>query len=99
MSKVNVNDEQIVEFLSAGDYDKAGKSLQKVLDQDLTPMEIGASYTDFALMYMKAMNDINRRYLQFLNDSLAVSKEVNTYAQQKGDNSMLTWLRNKMKKN
>lgn len=65
---------KLTALLDQKKFEEAKKLIQDHYSQELTESETGQAYTMIALAYMKAMNQINRRYLDSINQTI---KELN----------------------
>ncbi len=59
-------------------FDK--KKINKIIDKSLTKKislaEKGEVYADFALLYLKTINDLNRQYSKILEDTLTILRGI-----------------------
>ncbi|GEM_PF-2984249 len=52
------------------------EELNRSLDPQLSDKESGEIYVNFALLYMKGINDINRRYERLLDSAIGILKDL-----------------------
>jgi flagellin-specific chaperone FliS len=57
---------------------KLTEILDKVLKSDLSPKERGEVYYNFAVLYLRTVNELNREYEKILDSAIEVLKEMNS---------------------
>ena len=77
---------QVEQLLKEGKKEEAKAALKEFFAQDLSKEEKGKVYVDLLMTYLKISNDLNRRYLETLNqaskslDELDQNEEADTTA-------------------
>ena len=59
------------------DHASIKADIDNYFSKDLSPEDRGAAYTQFASMYMRVQNGINRGYLNALTTAINLLKSVN----------------------
>ena len=72
----NFDQTKLTELLNAEKWDEAGRALEDYFRQDLTAEERGKAYVDLTMMHVAAQNSLNRRYLEVLENALAMAKDL-----------------------
>ncbi len=58
------------------DKKKINKIISASLSKKISPIEKGEIYADFALLYLKTINDLNRQYSKILEDAVTILKNI-----------------------
>lgn len=63
-------------LMDQGKWEEAKSLLDTSLASDLAPEERGAAYVQFASIYMRVKNELNRRYKESLEDAIGILKNI-----------------------
>ena len=58
--------------------DEISKLLNEALSENLTDKERGEIYSNFAMLYLKSVGDINKQYEEVLDRAIAVLKKIDS---------------------
>lgn len=67
---------EIESLLEAEKWEEARGLLDKYLSRALTEKEKGEIYTNFAQVYLKVQNEINKKYEEVLDNAIATAKDI-----------------------
>ncbi|HEY4506097.1 MAG TPA: hypothetical protein VJJ24_01455 [Candidatus Paceibacterota bacterium] len=72
-----IDTKEIEMLLEAEKWEEARTLLDSYMSRPLTDKEKGEIYTNFAEVYLRVQNDLNKRYEEVLDDAIATAKDIN----------------------
>mgnify|MGYP001559641670 CR=1 FL=1 len=72
-----IDTKEIEILLEAEKWEEARTLLDRYMSRPLSDKEKGEIYTNFAEIYLRVQNDLNKRYEEVLDDAIATAKDIN----------------------
>lgn len=76
---------QIQHLIEEKNFVEAKKIIDAVIDQKLSPAEKGEIYVKIASIYLEITNKLNRQYIEELDNTIDLLKQVNNSEKSSGE--------------